>query len=82
MAFVPMFLGYACFGYGLKTVSASKASLLTLFEPAVAAVFAVVVVGEHIGVSGWGGIGLIMVCLLLQSYQPKNRESLLATQSQ
>ncbi|NOH62634.1 EamA family transporter [Vibrio sp. RE88] len=82
MAFVPMFLGYVCFGYGLKTVSASKASLLTLFEPAVAAVFAVVVVGEHIGMSGWGGIGLIMVCLLLQSYQPKNRESLLATQSQ
>ncbi|MBN3494122.1 DMT family transporter [Vibrio neptunius] len=82
MALVPMFLGYVCFGYGLTTVSASKASLLTLFEPAVAAVLAVVVVGEHIGLLGWIGIGLIMVCLLLQSYQPKHREPLLAAQSQ
>ncbi|MFP3366144.1 EamA family transporter, partial [Pseudoalteromonas sp. SIMBA_148] len=41
MALVPMFLGYIAFGYGLKTVAASKAPLLTLFEPLVAALLAV-----------------------------------------
>ncbi|MDN3611552.1 DMT family transporter [Vibrio ostreicida] len=71
LALIPMFIGYVCFGYGLKSVSASKASLLTLFEPAVAAVFALAVVNERIGASGWLGVGLIMLCLFLQSYQPK-----------
>ena len=81
MALVPMFLGYVCFGYGLKVVSASQASLLTLFEPVVATVFAVSIVGERIEASGWIGIGLIMTCLLVQSYQPKSK-SHLALQSE
>lgn len=72
IAVIPMFVGYVCFGYGLNTIHASKATLLTLFEPAVAAVFAVVVVGESISVLGWAGIVLIMLCLLLQSYKPKS----------
>lgn len=76
MALVPMFLGYVCFGYGLKVVSASQASLLTLFEPVVATVFAVSIVGERIEASGWVGIGLIMICLLLQSHQPKSQSDL------
>ena len=71
MALVPMFLGYVCFGHGLKVVSASQASLLTLFEPVVATVFAVSIVGESIEALGWIGIGLIMICLLLQSHQPR-----------
>ncbi|MEJ6079299.1 EamA family transporter [Vibrio sp. 1-Bac 57] len=69
IAVIPMFIGYICFGYGLNTIHASKATLLTLFEPAVAAVFAVVVVGESISVLGWAGVVLIMLCLLLQSYK-------------
>lgn len=67
MAFIPMFIGYICFGYGLKTIHASKATLLPLFEPAVAAVFAVIVVGESISRWGWMGLFLIMICLVLQS---------------
>ena len=81
MALVPMFLGYVCFGSGLKVVSASQASLLTLFEPVVATVFAVSIVGERLKMTGWIGIGLIMICLLLQSYQPKIK-SYLALQSE
>ncbi|TPE45057.1 EamA family transporter [Maribrevibacterium harenarium] len=67
MAFVPMFIGYVAFAYGLRTVAASTATLLTLFEPVVAAVLAVTVVGESISQLGWIGMGLIGVCLLLQS---------------
>lgn len=72
IAVIPMFVGYVCFGYGLNTIHASKATLLTLFEPAVAAVFAVVVVGESISVLGWVGVVLIMLCLLLPSYKPSS----------
>ncbi|WP_158773856.1 EamA family transporter [Cobetia sp. L2A1] len=48
MALVPMFLGYNIFGNGLQTVAASKATLLALFEPLVAALLAVTIVGEQI----------------------------------
>ncbi|MFY2506994.1 DMT family transporter [Vibrio pectenicida] len=81
LAFIPMFLGYVCFGYSLKAITASQASLFTLFEPVVAAIFAVLVVGERIEQSGWVGIGLIMMCLFLQSYQPKSKYNL-ASQSE
>ena len=72
IAVIPMFIGYICFGYGLNTIHASKATLLTLFEPAVAAVFAVFVVGESISALGWAGVVLIMLCLVLQSYKPNH----------
>ena len=39
MMLIPMFLGYVLFGYGLKTVPASKAITLTLFEPLVYPLF-------------------------------------------
>lgn len=55
MALVPMFTGYVLFGWGLTHVRASTATTLTLLEPAVAAVLAVLIVGEHL--PGWGGWG-------------------------
>lgn len=67
MAIVPMCLGYLAYGYGLRHVDVSSANLLTLFEPVVAAVLAVWIVGEKIAVSGWVGVGLIGVCLILQT---------------
>ena len=70
MALVPMFLGYIAFGYGLKTVAASKATLLTLFEPLVAALLAVTIVGEYIAPLGWLGMVLIAVCLVIQVKPP------------
>ncbi|WP_339721221.1 EamA family transporter [uncultured Paraglaciecola sp.] len=66
MAIIPMFLGYVLFGYGLNYVEASQATLLTLLEPALATIMAVVIVGEKFSVIGWLGIGLILLCLLLQ----------------
>ncbi|MFH0287169.1 DMT family transporter [Vibrio owensii] len=67
MAIVPMCLGYLAYGYGLRHVDVSSANLLTLFEPVVAAVLAVWIVGEKIAISGWVGVGLIGVCLILQT---------------
>lgn len=67
IALVPMFVGYVLFGYGLTKVPASTATTLTLAEPAVAAVLAVVIVGERLSATGWIGMSLFAAALLLLS---------------
>ncbi|WP_445621526.1 DMT family transporter [Kushneria sp. Sum13] len=67
MALVPMFLGYLGFGYGLARVPASTATTITLFEPVVAALLAVVIVGERLPPLGWAGIVLVIACLMCLS---------------
>lgn len=67
MASIPMFIGYVLFGYGLKTVSASHAITLTLFEPVVAAFLAAILIGEKIVLLGWVGIAMIFACLIILS---------------
>ncbi|MBP2380695.1 DME family drug/metabolite transporter [Brachybacterium sacelli] len=59
MALVPMFLGYVLFGYALTVVPARTATTVTLSEPAVAALLAVLVVGERLPVAGWIGLAII-----------------------
>lgn len=63
MALVPMFLGYVFFGLGLALVSASTATTLSLAEPVVAALLAVVIVGERLPPAGWVGVGLVIASL-------------------
>ena len=67
MAVIPMFVGYLCFSYGLRYIAASTATLITLLEPVVAVLLAVVIVGEWLSPTGWLGIPLIMLSLLLQT---------------
>ncbi|TCB25950.1 hypothetical protein E0H77_08410 [Acinetobacter sp. ANC 4633] len=55
MTLIPMFLGYLRFGYGLKTVPASQAVALTLFESFEAAIFSMALVGEHLVSCNWLG---------------------------
>lgn len=75
MALVPMFAGYLCFAYGLRYVAASTATLITLLEPVVAVLLAVLVVGEWLSFTGWLGIPLIMLSLLLQTVRlPMRRQ--------
>ncbi|MEZ8289969.1 MULTISPECIES: DMT family transporter [Vibrio] len=71
LTLIPQCLGYIAFSFGLRHVTASSANLLTLFEPVVAAVLAVCVVGELIPFIGWLGMFLIVLCLLLQSKPSK-----------
>lgn len=66
MAVIPMFVGYLCFGYALKQIDASKATMITLLEPAVATLFAVSIVGEKFRPIGWYGFAFIGLCLTLQ----------------
>ena len=81
MALVPMFLGYVAFGYGLSKIPASSATTLTLIEPAVATVLAVVIVGERLSLTGWLGLGVfgIVLLILALSPQPSTRNNMSAS---
>ena len=59
LAIVPMGLGYVLFGRGLRTTSASTATAISLVEPVVAAVLAVLIIHQHLGTRGWVGIVFI-----------------------
>jgi DME family drug/metabolite transporter len=65
LAIVPMFLGYILFGRGLATVAASTATTVSLLEPAVASLIAVIVLGEHLPPMGWLGLGLLFASLVI-----------------
>ncbi|WDZ75085.1 EamA family transporter [Ensifer adhaerens] len=65
MALVPVLVAYVLFAYGLARVSATMATTLSLLEPVIAAVLAVVIVGERLPAEGWIGIGLIVGSLFI-----------------
>lgn len=57
----PMFVAYLLFGFGLRGIRSSMATTITLVEPFVATLLAVVVVGERLEFAGWAGLALIMI---------------------
>lgn len=63
LAIGPMFVAYLLFGIGLRTVRSSAATTLTLLEPVVATLLAVLVVGERLAPVGWIGFLLVLAGL-------------------
>ncbi|WP_395640438.1 DMT family transporter [Pseudolysinimonas sp.] len=63
LALGPMLVAYILFGVGLRSVRSSAATTITLLEPVVATVLAVLVVGERLSALGWVGFGLVLVGL-------------------
>lgn len=74
MALVPMFLGYICFGLGLARIPASMATTISLIEPVVAAILAILVVGERLPPAGWAGVGLVIACLAIVTLPARRRQ--------
>lgn len=64
MALIPMFMGYLCYGYGLSKISASSAITISLLEPVIAAILAMLIIGEQISLVRWLGIILILICFI------------------
>ncbi|WP_200937097.1 DMT family transporter [Frigoribacterium sp. Leaf172] len=60
LALGPMFVAYLAFGRGLRTVTGSRATTVTLLEPVVATLLAVLVVGERLSPLGWLGVALVL----------------------
>lgn len=67
LAVFPMAIAYLLFGFGLRRLSASSATTLALFEPLVATMLAVGVVGEQLEPAQWAGLLLIVTGIVLVS---------------
>jgi len=77
MALVPMFLGYIAFGMALSRIASSQATTISLFEPVVAAMLAVLIVGERLPPLGWLGVSMIIACLFwTQLPVPRRRQTI------
>jgi DME family drug/metabolite transporter len=61
LAVGPMFVAYLLFGFGLTHIRSSAATTITLLEPFVATLLAVIVVGERPEPLGWIGLVLILI---------------------
>ncbi|MDS1113807.1 EamA family transporter [Gordonia westfalica] len=72
---VPQFLGYVLFSRGLGRIDSSTATTITLIEPAVATVLAVVVLSESITAIGWAGIAVLAVALVVLMAPARRRGS-------
>ena len=71
MAAVPMFAGYLLFGWGLARVGASTATGISLLETVIAAVLAVLVVGERLPALGWLGAAVVLASLFILTPGPR-----------
>lgn len=73
LALGPMFVAYLLFGIGMRTLRSSTATTITLLEPFVATLLAVLVVGERLEIIGWVGLALILVAVtvLATARQPR-----------
>jgi len=80
LAIGPMFVAYLLFGHGLRTVSSSRATTVTLLEPFVATLLAVLVVGERLEPPGWIGLALVLAgvvsIVLTRPVRPSRPEAL------
>lgn len=76
MALIPMFVGYICFGYGLARIAASTAITITLLEPIVAALLAVLLINETLSVMGWVGVALVFACLVCVITPTRKKQSI------
>ena len=57
---VPTALGYGLFQVGLRSISGTLASIVTMFEPLTAALLAWLLFHEALGPTGWLGAGLLL----------------------
>ncbi len=84
LAVGPMFVAYLLFGIGLRTVRSSSATTITLLEPVVATLLAVLVVGERLEPVGWVGLVLVfagLAMLVTARHQPKSGQATLESEA-
>ena len=74
MAAVPMFAGYVLFGWGLARVGAGTATGISLLETVVAAVLAVLVVGERLPALAWLGAAVVLASLFILTPWPERQD--------
>ena len=73
LAIFPTAVGHLLLAVGLGVMPASRAAVYTLFEPVVAVILAVIVVGEVITPLGWIGLIVVLAGLALLSQEKRSR---------
>lgn len=66
---------YLLFGVGLRTLQPGHIATLNLFEPVVATILGVVILGEFLGGTGWLGTVLVLAALALLGLSESRRSS-------
>lgn len=74
LAIGPMFLAYLFFAVGVRALASSSVTVITLLEPLVATLLAVIIVGERLEPVAWVGLALILVgvTVLSTARQPRS----------
>lgn len=69
----PMFVAYLFFAVGVRVLASSTVTVITLLEPLVATMLAVLIVGERLQPLGWLGLALILVgvAAVSSAWQPR-----------
>lgn len=70
LALVPTALAYALYFSGLPAAGATSAAVAALLEPLAAALLAVLVLGERLGLAGWCGAALLVSAVVLARPRP------------
>lgn len=65
LSLVTLTLAYLWFGWGLERLPPTTVVMLTMFEPVVAAVLAIIVLDERLSGISWFGILVVLVCLAI-----------------
>jgi DME family drug/metabolite transporter len=58
-------ISWVAFFSGARILGATRASMITLFEPALAALFAWIIFGENFTPLQWLGFGVVLAALFL-----------------
>jgi drug/metabolite transporter, DME family len=65
LSLITLTLAYVWFGWGLKRLPPTTVVMLTIFEPVVAAILAIVVLDETLSGISWVGIGIVIAGLVI-----------------
>lgn len=71
LSFVTLTLSYVWFGWGLGRLAPTTVVMLTMFEPVVAAILAIVVLDETLTMTSWLGISVVLVGLVVVSLRSR-----------
>jgi len=73
LAVGPLAIAYALFGIGVRTLSASTATTVSLVEPAVATLLAVLALHERLSPLAWFGFALLIVAVVVVGLLDRRR---------
>ncbi len=75
LSLVTLSLAYVWFGWGLKRLPPTTVVMLTMFEPVVAAILAIIVLDETLSGTSWTGIVVVLVGLVIVGLRSRPRDT-------